>query len=71
MFYVGVTVAQFISLTLLQALLRNFGEKNRNEETGKPFLPRRIIIFRDGVSEGEFGKVNEQELPALESTPQD
>lgn len=31
------------------------------------YLPHRIVIFRDGVSEGEFSTVFTQELGALQS----
>lgn len=29
-------------------------------------LPRNILVYRDGVSEGQFGKVLEVELPEME-----
>lgn len=36
--------------------------KKRN----KGLLPERVYIFRDGVSEGQFGVVNEKELPLVQ-----
>lgn len=41
--------------------------KNQPSPEGH-YLPHRIIIFRDGVSEGEFKTVFTQELGALQST---
>ena len=31
-------------------------------------LPRTVIIYRDGVSEGEFAKVNDEEIRVVEGT---
>jgi eukaryotic translation initiation factor 2C len=30
--------------------------------------PKRLLFFRDGVSEGQFGQVMEQEVAVLQST---
>jgi eukaryotic translation initiation factor 2C len=45
-----------------QDALVEFGRKNRK------ILPTRILFFRDGVSEGEFAKVAEQEIKKIEGS---
>ncbi|RDX49272.1 argonaute-like protein [Lentinus brumalis] len=45
----------------------NMYKSYRTEREKKPFNLKRIIFYRDGVSEGEFRKVIEQELPQLKA----
>ena len=40
-------------------------ERLRAYQTKKRALPRRIIVYRDGVSEGEYNLVVEKELPEI------
>jgi hypothetical protein len=42
----------------LQGCLRRWQKRNRS-------LPRNIVVYRDGVSEGQYDSVLEHELPAL------
>jgi hypothetical protein len=42
-----------------------FRAKKMDSPPDGTLLPHRIIIFRDGVSEGEFQRVFEYELTAL------
>jgi eukaryotic translation initiation factor 2C len=42
--------------------LQTFKEKNQG------ILPQRIFFFRDGVSEGEFAIVRDQELSAMKGS---
>lgn len=44
---------------LLQSRLRHWARCNRNA------LPENIVVYRDGVSEGQYNTVIEQELPLL------
>jgi len=48
--------------------LQLFVAKNSSGKTGKTrdrFLPKRILVYRDGVSEGQFNTVVAEELPAI------
>ncbi|RPD71863.1 argonaute-like protein [Lentinus tigrinus ALCF2SS1-7] len=45
----------------------NLYKSYRTGKERKPFNLKRIIFYRDGVSEGEFRKVIEQELPQLKA----
>lgn len=47
---------------LLQAALRNYQAKR-----GK--LPKNIFLYRDGVSEGEYWKVDDEEIKKIEGMP--
>jgi eukaryotic translation initiation factor 2C len=47
---------------ILQSALQSFNKMNKNS------LPKRIIFFRDGVSEGEFAIVRQKELSAMTGT---
>lgn len=40
-------------------------ERLKLYQSKKKTLPRRIIIYRDGVSEGQFSRVIEMELPQI------
>ncbi|KAI0696653.1 argonaute-like protein [Cerioporus squamosus] len=54
----------------LQSMAENVLNMYKSYRTGKerkPFNLKRIIFYRDGVSEGEFRKVIEQELPQLKA----
>ncbi|KAF8974495.1 argonaute-like protein [Flammula alnicola] len=44
---------------------------NVEKKPGNMSLPKRIIFYRDGVSEGQFKQVLEQELPLLKKACQD
>jgi len=44
---------------MMQERLTLFQTRNKN------LLPRRILIYRDGVSEGQFSAVREEELKAI------
>lgn len=46
----------------LQAALRNYQAKR-----GK--LPKTIFLYRDGVSEGEYWKVDIEEIKKIEGMP--
>lgn len=45
----------------LQSRLRHWARCNRNA------LPENIVVYRDGVSEGQYKKVVEQEIPLIKS----
>jgi eukaryotic translation initiation factor 2C len=45
---------------MVKGAIDAFGSKNRTS-------PKRIIFFRDGVSEGEFDKIAEDEIGAIQS----
>ena len=42
----------------MQERIQLFQQKNRA-------LPKRILVYRDGVSEGQFKIIREEELPAI------
>ena len=48
---------------LLQGCLRRWQKRNRS-------LPRNIVVYRDGVSEGQYQSVLDNELPALRKAMQ-
>ncbi|KAJ5083295.1 hypothetical protein N7456_012722, partial [Penicillium angulare] len=47
--------------TLLQSRIRLWAKHNNNK------YPENIVVYRDGVSEGQYAIVNEKELPLLKS----
>lgn len=47
--------------TLLVSRLNHWRKKNKNS------LPENIIVYRDGVSEGQYNKVIDEELPLLQA----
>ncbi|KAF9452879.1 Piwi-domain-containing protein [Macrolepiota fuliginosa MF-IS2] len=47
------------------SMFKNFLQKNRVRDA--PLFPRRIVVFRDGVSEGEFENVGPHECHAMEA----
>ncbi|TFK69591.1 Piwi-domain-containing protein [Pluteus cervinus] len=53
---------------MVKHLITNFKDYQQAKE-GKPagFGPKRIIFYRDGVSEGQFSHVLEQELPLIKA----
>ncbi|KAK0444183.1 Piwi-domain-containing protein [Armillaria borealis] len=56
--------------TMAKDLLLAYMDYRRNVENVKT-LPKRLIFFRDGVSEGEFKRVLDQELPLLQNACKD
>ncbi|PBK85499.1 argonaute-like protein [Armillaria gallica] len=52
--------------TMAADLLRSYISHRKNVEKVST-LPKRLISFRDGVSEGEFKRVLDQELPLLQA----
>lgn len=46
---------------MVGSLVANFKERNRG------VLPRNILVFRDGVSDGYFGRIEAEEIAALET----
>ena len=53
-----------IPMNSFTAALRKYNEINEN-------LPERIIIFRDGVGDGQLRAVVEHEVPQLKASFQD
>ncbi|KAK0186096.1 argonaute-like protein [Armillaria mellea] len=53
----------------IQAYIKN--RSNTEKITSASAKPKRLIFFRDGVSEGEFEQVLEKELPLLKAACQD
>ncbi|KAH8829523.1 Piwi domain-containing protein [Flagelloscypha sp. PMI_526] len=45
---------------------RSFTNLTSSEKHQKGFLPRRVFFFRDGISEGEFDRVGEKEMQAIQ-----
>ncbi|KAK0229319.1 argonaute-like protein [Armillaria nabsnona] len=52
--------------TMAADLIRSYMSHRKNVEKVST-LPKRLIFFRDGVSEGEFKRVLDQELPLLQA----
>lgn len=40
-------------------------QERRTEKRKSPVGPKRIIFYRDGVSEGQYKKVLEEEIPQI------
>ena len=53
---------------ITREMLENFKSKNKSKKDGKHFYPDYILVYRDGVSEGQFREVAEKEILSMKKT---
>jgi len=63
--YVSVTRVQDPRLEMIEDLENMFDELLERFKQKNQVYPKRIIFYRDGVSEGEFAQVNNVEIPRM------
>ncbi|CAF4681432.1 unnamed protein product, partial [Rotaria magnacalcarata] len=44
---------------MVEQLLDNYRQVNK-------ILPNKVVFYRDGVDDGQFGKIIEHEIPAIQ-----
>ncbi|THV08479.1 argonaute-like protein [Dendrothele bispora CBS 962.96] len=72
----GVQTSRQEMIEHLQSMAKNIldkymGYRTKMEKKGPNTAPKRIIFYRDGVSEGQFQQVLDQELSALKAACQE
>lgn len=54
---------------LEQKAIYRWNAAHQTDKTqGQVFVPKRIVVFRDGVSEGEYERIAKEELTIMHST---